>query len=1220
LLVILGLSSGPFTAGLAKAQAQMRGFAAETQSSSAAASTSMAGAGLAATALGLAIAGVGVLSVRSAINFQSSMELIRTQAGATQAEVDAMKASVMALATTLPQSPEQLAAGLYHVESAGLRGAQAMELLTIAAKGATVGQADLESVTNALIAVNQTAIGGVNNFSEAMGTLNAIVGTGNMRMQDLTDAFSSGILSAAKTFGITIQSVGGALATLTDMGMPATDAATRLRMSLALIGAPTAKASEELAKIGLSSTQLANDMRGPGGILAAMVDLKTHLESAGLSATQQAAVLSSAFGGGRSSVAILSLIGNLDLLRAKTDAVGKGAGDFEDAWAAAQQTTAVRLGELASNLQVIAIRVGTVLLPVVNTLVGALGAVASHAEIVVPVFLALAAAVTAAATAMTVRLVAGLVMSTAQFLAATAANVLLGSSLVATTASTLGLSGALVTTGTSLATFGGAAKGLAIGPLGLLAAAIGAIVVAYSLLSAALDKQTQELTAKTTKWATDVSTTVEQLKQAREGIAAQLAALSTGLNKQQNIHRLQLQVSTGMTDVFGAKDKIQAQLDVIDAELKKRSEDAGRATAQGYAAGVTDGEGDVVTSGQGLVDHFGSTLAGVREAAAQEGAQAMLDMAAALQKNRDAPLQALLDLHTAEKTAMTTHNEIVRLQAELQQANLVEGLKSGDPIVKAQSEATVKLITDQLDRLTGGAYSAAQNAALNIGSGLGSSKAIANIATNLNRLLGPVAKVFDQFTGTSAFSLMLSTVTKGLNDQAVKVNNWAPLAGSVDEVNTEIEKLNAQIAALDKNSEAANAALSTMAADAKAKLTSAFDAVKTSAHTFFDDLHAKNTKAISDTKALADAALDAQERAISGQVNAAQAALDATRAAAQEAQLRANLATAQGPDAQMAAQAALNDFLAQSRIDTMRKAADAQIATLEDQKKANDAQAAEQQKAEDKRYHDQVAAFDRELAALKGALTRHPQQWRSAQDQIMTLLAKYGIQYEKAGKDSADSFIKGLKAKVADVTKAAQAVAAAAAAALGGTPTPTPAPGGGATPVPGSAPSGGPHRKLQSGTLDTGPNAIIAELHPHEAVLPPDAAAALRAGNLAAITPYDTSKMIEEPPGGAFVPGFPTGPSTTPPPSGSIPAPTGGTPLVYAPSAGGTSAGAPGSMWPAGLVEALTAFVRALQQAVSRGIPIELDGQTIGDIFDRAQYASANRYSSGFVTQPIATR
>ena len=84
LLVLLGLSSGPFTAGLAKAQGQMRGFAAETQSSSASASASMAGAGLAATALGLAVVGVGVLSARSAVQFQSSMELIRTQAGGTQ--------------------------------------------------------------------------------------------------------------------------------------------------------------------------------------------------------------------------------------------------------------------------------------------------------------------------------------------------------------------------------------------------------------------------------------------------------------------------------------------------------------------------------------------------------------------------------------------------------------------------------------------------------------------------------------------------------------------------------------------------------------------------------------------------------------------------------------------------------------------------------------------------------------------------------------------------------------------------------------------------------------------------------------------------------------------------------------------------------------------------------------------------------------------------------
>src|SRR5574340_888680 len=66
-----------------------------------------------------------------------------------------------------------------------------------------------------------------------------IVGSGNMRMQDLADSMGTGILGTAKTFGVSLQDVGAALATLTDAGVPAVDAATRLSHTFVMMGAPT---------------------------------------------------------------------------------------------------------------------------------------------------------------------------------------------------------------------------------------------------------------------------------------------------------------------------------------------------------------------------------------------------------------------------------------------------------------------------------------------------------------------------------------------------------------------------------------------------------------------------------------------------------------------------------------------------------------------------------------------------------------------------------------------------------------------------------------------------------------------------------------------------------------------------------------------------------------------------------------------------------------------
>jgi TP901 family phage tail tape measure protein len=133
------------------------------------------------------------------------------------------------------------------------------DALTISAQGADLGLANMEGVTDALGAAIVTGIKGTESYSQAMGLLDATTGQGNMRMEDLVAALSTGVLPAAKNFGLSLQDVGAALATLTDNGMRADEAATRLRMTFSLVAAPSNKAEEALSMINMASTQLAND-------------------------------------------------------------------------------------------------------------------------------------------------------------------------------------------------------------------------------------------------------------------------------------------------------------------------------------------------------------------------------------------------------------------------------------------------------------------------------------------------------------------------------------------------------------------------------------------------------------------------------------------------------------------------------------------------------------------------------------------------------------------------------------------------------------------------------------------------------------------------------------------------------------------------------------------------------------------------------------------------
>ena len=72
--------------------------------------------------------------------------------------------------------------------------ADAMKALKTASDLAAVGGANLEATTNALGAAWRSGIAGAQDFGTAAATVNAIIGAGNMKMEDFVSALSSGIL------------------------------------------------------------------------------------------------------------------------------------------------------------------------------------------------------------------------------------------------------------------------------------------------------------------------------------------------------------------------------------------------------------------------------------------------------------------------------------------------------------------------------------------------------------------------------------------------------------------------------------------------------------------------------------------------------------------------------------------------------------------------------------------------------------------------------------------------------------------------------------------------------------------------------------------------------------------------------------------------------------------------------------------------------------------
>jgi TP901 family phage tail tape measure protein len=380
----LGLMDAEMTAMVRSLEAQ----AAKAEAATAGVGTAMAEAaaeakggfasGLAGSKgalLGVGAAAIGVTyeTAKMASSFDASMQLIATQAHAGQAEVKAMSNTVLDLAGAVGIGPEKLAEGLYHVESTGLRGAAAMAVLEASAHEAAIGLADFDSVTYAMSGVMSVALKDVKDAADGVAYLNTIVGTGDMRMQDLASAIGTGVLPTFKSAGLGMRDFGSALAVMTDNSMPAEQAANHLKTAVQLLQNQSGPARKALESIGIGANQLANDLQKPNGFLVAIQDIKTHLESSGKSAAEQGQIISKAFGGARSAATIEEMVGQIDKLKGKYSemgTVGERAKQQQDDWAKTQETSTQKWKEFTAAIQALAIRIGNDLLPPLTAALG----------------------------------------------------------------------------------------------------------------------------------------------------------------------------------------------------------------------------------------------------------------------------------------------------------------------------------------------------------------------------------------------------------------------------------------------------------------------------------------------------------------------------------------------------------------------------------------------------------------------------------------------------------------------------------------------------------------------------------------------------------------------------------------------------------------------------------------------------------------------------------
>jgi len=306
------------------------------------------------------LARLGTAAIQASRNFEMSMKKIQGLVGLSAKEVQSFERDILKMAGNVARSPLELADAMYFISSAGIRGAEAVDVLKESAKAAAAGLGETKVIADALTSVINAYGEGNYSAARAADVLTAAVKEGKVEADQLAPSLGK-VLPIAATFGATFEDVSAGMASLTRTGTTAGTAAIYLRQVMSQLLKPAKAAKDELYAAGTSAEEVRKNVQ-EHGLLDALSMLNAKL--GGTDATVAVSGLTKVFGNVRALQAVLSLLGpNLEENRRIFEQVGMSAGDAAEAFRVYTETADYKFKQAISSSQTALIGLGNSLMP-----------------------------------------------------------------------------------------------------------------------------------------------------------------------------------------------------------------------------------------------------------------------------------------------------------------------------------------------------------------------------------------------------------------------------------------------------------------------------------------------------------------------------------------------------------------------------------------------------------------------------------------------------------------------------------------------------------------------------------------------------------------------------------------------------------------------------------------------------------------------------------------
>lgn len=264
------------------------------------------------------LVGMGAAVLKTAGDFESSMNSVRAVTGATGVELDQMSDLAREMGSTTQFSASESAAAMEFLGMAGLDTTQIMDALPGTLSLAAAGGLELADAAD----ISTNILSGMNMEVSELGHLNDVLAdasrSANTDVQQLGMGMKQ-VAPVASGLGFELEETTAALGFLADAGIQGEQGGTLLRSAMSQLINPTAQAGQKLAEMGVQATEADGSARP-------LADIMRDFEAAGADASDMMQIFGTE--AGPAMIALLNRGG--DDLEGFTSQLENSAGTAEE--------------------------------------------------------------------------------------------------------------------------------------------------------------------------------------------------------------------------------------------------------------------------------------------------------------------------------------------------------------------------------------------------------------------------------------------------------------------------------------------------------------------------------------------------------------------------------------------------------------------------------------------------------------------------------------------------------------------------------------------------------------------------------------------------------------------------------------------------------------------------------------------------------------------------